>query len=497
MVRTAEPEAAARPRRLRTGRVAAALVLAVVAYCLVWLPLFSDQAVMALIGRDLVAGRHLYSGILDAKQPGMHLWYAAIGFLFGPHQPVYQLFSVLAVLGAAALLARLLVDRLGPGWVRTWAPLLVVGGLLLTIDEFHLGQAELVVLVPGVAALALVAGRTGTAQPSALRAVLAGGCLGVVVVLKALLVAVPGAAVLAWVLVAGRPGRWRTLAALVVGGLLAPAVTVLWLAAAGDLPAALYAWFTYPSQVLALADVRSPDELVGAGRRFLLLFAGVGVLALWRLRTVLRERDPLDVALVAWCLAGVAVYAVQVWWHYYLLVLVPGLVGLAVRQLDDLSRRSGRARRTGLPVVALLTVPMVVYGLLGAGLVLRDGAGLTAASRDAVAARVADYAAIRAELAAADLRPGDALQVFGDSRYQLLADRPYALSTNGWSAEFIPPQRWELIGTELVERRPDLVMVSDVAGEAIGERAPTVRAVLERDYTVVRTSPAGTWYRAR
>lgn len=496
MVRTAEPGAVPRPSRLRTGRVVAVAGLAVVAYCLVWLPLFSDQAVMALIGRDIVAGRHLYTEILDAKQPGMHLWYGAIGFLFGPHQPVYQLFSVLAALGAAALLTWLLVDRLGPGWVRSWAPVLVAGGLLLTLDEFHLGQAELVVLVPGVAALALVAGRTGAGRPTAARAVLAGGCLGVVLVVKALLVAVPGAAVLAFVLLAARPGRGRTLVALVVGGLLAPAATVLWLAAAGDLPAALHAWFTYPSQVLALADVRSPEELVGAGRRFLLLFAGVGVLALWRLRTVLRGRDPLDVAFVAWCLAGVAVYAVQVWWHYYLLVLVPGLVGLAVRQLDDLSRRTGRARRAGLPAVALLTVPMIVYGLLGAALVLRDGAGLTAASRDAVAARVADYDDVRAELAAAGLRPGDALQVFGDSRYQLLADRPYALSTNGWSAEFIPPQRWELIATELAQRRPDLVMVSELAAEAMRERAPAARAVLERDYTVVRTSPAGTWYRA-
>jgi hypothetical protein len=175
---------------------------------------------------------------------------------------------------------------------------------------------------------------------------------------------------------------------------------------------------------------------------------------------------------------------------------VPGLVGLAVRQLDDLSRRSGRARLIGLPAVALLTVPMLVYGLLGAALVVRDGGGITAASRESIAARVADYDDIRAELVAADLGPGETLQVFGDSRYQLLAGRPYALSTNGWSAEFIPPERWALIGDELAERRPDLVMVSGLAAQAMRERAPAARAVLERDYAVVHTSSAGTWYRA-
>jgi len=494
--RTADPDLV-RTRRRRGPQLVGG-VLAVVALSLVWLPLFGDQAVMVLVGRDVFDGRHLYTGILDAKQPGMHLWYGAIDAVFGPAQPIAQLFSVVAVLGTAWLITGLLVRRLETPWVRDWAPVLVAAGMLLTLDEIHLGQAELVVCLPAVAALALVADRRDTgAGPTVRRALLAGGCLGVVAVFKLLLVAVPGAAVLVYVLAAARVGRLRTLAALAAGALAAPAAVVAWLGLSGDLPAALFAWFVYPAQVLEQGDVRSLDTLVTAVRRFGLLFAGVGLLALSRVPTVVRRRDPLDIALLAWCVMGVATYAIQVWWHYYLIVLIPGLVALAVRQLDDIARRGGPARRIGLPVAAVLTVPMVLYGLYGAGLVVLDGGGLTAQSRDRIAERVGGYDGIRRELAAAGLAPTDTLYVLGDARYQLLADRPYALGTNGWSAEFIPAQRWELIAVELRASPPDLVLVDETSADAMRRRGAGAHDVLTQRYDVVRHGPAGTWYRAR
>ncbi len=469
-------------------------VTGVVAYCLVWRPFQGDQALMALVGRDVFDGRHLYTEIFDAKQPGMYLWYGTIDYLFGPGQAIAQLGSVLLVLLTAVLMVRLLAPGLQVGWVRSWAPILVAAPLLLQLNEFHLGQSELLVWAPGIAALLLVAGPAG-GSPSLHRSALAGTCVGAVVMVKAVLVVVPGLAVLAYLLMAvGRGQRVRHLAATAAGALLVPLAVVLWLALSGDLSAALYAWFGYPGEVLELRGVRSVDVLLAGVGRLVLLLAGVGLLALWRIPTVLRRRDPLDVALLVWVVLGVVTYLIQVWWDYYLIILIPGLLGLAVRQLDELAGRP-RLPRAKLAVVAVLTVPMVVYGLFNAGRAVLDGAGITEASRDRIAARIGDYDVIRGELASARLAEGDSLYVLGDTRYQLLSGRPIPVTTNGRSAGFMPPRRWEQLADELRTVRPTVVFVDATSDSAVRERGSAVRAVLVQDYRMTRQSAAGSWWR--
>ncbi len=468
-----------------------------VAVSLILLPLLSDQALMALVGRDVFDDRHLYTGIFDAKQPGMYLWYGSISALFGPSQPVAQLFSVAAALLAAFLTVWLLAGRLATAWVKRWAPILVAAAFLLHLNEFEIGQTELLMCVPAAAALLLVV-RAGDPATSIWRSMLAGICIGVVAVFKTLLIVVPGVAVGTYVLLAfDQGGRCRHLTAVAAGALLAPAGALVWLLARGDLDAALYAWFAYPAQVLALDSARSTEVLFAAVTRFAVLFAAAGLLVLWRLPTVTRRRDPLDLVLVAWIVAGLAVYAIQVWWSYYLIILLPGLVALAVRQLDDVAARPYRRRRVGMAAVVVLAVPLLVYGSLGTGRMLLDGAGLSAASRDRIAARVGDYDTIRGELAAAGLAAADSLYVLGDPRYQLLADRSIALTTNGWSADLIPPPRWSLLAAELRGTRPDVVFVDPQSADAMRERGAELQAELATRYSVIRHSPLGTWYRAR
>lgn len=91
----------------------------------------------------------------------------------------------------------------------------------------------------------------------------------------------------------------------------------------------------------------------------------------------------------------------------------------------------------------------------------------------------------------------DTLHVLGDARYQLLADRPYTLGTNGWSAEFVPPQRWIVVADELRRARPTMVLLDPSAAAAMHRRGPEAEAVLQVAYDVVRTTQAGTWYRLR
>jgi hypothetical protein len=465
--------------------------LALVAVNLVWLPFEADQGVMSLVGRDLLAGRHLYTEVFDAKQPGMHLWYAGLTALLGPGQPAAQAASVLVAAAAGLLASRLVAHRLTTGWVRAWAPVVGVGAMLLTLDEFTLGQGELVACLPAIAALILVR-RRGRGGPF-----LAGVCLGVVAAIKLVLVATPGAAVLAYVVLSRRDRRpLPVLVSVAAGGLVVPAAIIVWLALRGDLAAALHAWFVYPGEVLQLPGIRSVDILVGSVGRFCLLFAPLGLLAAAALPTIVRTRDRLGVALVVWTVVGVGTYLVQVWWSYYLVVLVPPLVALALCRLDALATSAG-TRRVTWTVLAALTVPIVGYGAVGVVKGVADGGGVTAASRERIAERVGSYDTIRAEIAAAGLRPGDTLHVFGDTRYQLLAERPYAIATNGWSVTFVPPRRWVVVAGEIRDAAPDVVFVQSEAAAAIRVNGPEVAGLLRTDYVPVRSGPAGTWYRHR
>lgn len=477
------------PRRLPAVRIAA-LLLAGYGFCLVWLPFRGDQALMSLVGRDVLAGRRLYTEIFDAKQPGMYLWYGTVHWLFGPGQAVAQLMCVLVVVAVAAVVVALLSSRVQTPWVRAWLPVLVAGPLLLTLNEHEMGQLEILVCLPATASVALLCGRAG---PTTTRAALAGTLLGLVAVFKTLLVVVPGIAVLVLLLLAGRR-RWRLLAAAVAGAVVLPLCTLWWLAARGDLDSALYAWFSYPAQQLA-SSTRPLERLVLAVGRFGLLTAPFLLLAAYRLPTIWRRRDPLDIALLAWLIVGTAAYLVQVWWSYYLIILLPPLVVLALRQLDDFVAGRTRSRRTALVLLAALAVPLVAYGSVNASRTVADGAGLTQDSRDRIAERTADYVSFRQEIAASSLRPGDSLYVLGDPRWQEVADRPIPLVTNGWSVGQTPPQRWQRLADELRRIRPAVVFVDTESARAVAIRGPVFRVALEELYVVSRQSSFGTWYR--
>ena len=492
---TSAPEQAgaqpARSRRPNGARLVAGIALAVVAWSLIWTPLLGDQALMLLVGRDVVGGRHLYTEIFDAKQPGMYLWYGAVDALGGP--VAVQVVSLAVLVATAALLVALLDRRLRPGWVRSWTPLLAAGVLVLGLSPYDLGQTELLMCLPAAAALLLVAGRT-EGRPSALRAGAAGVCLGVIVVFKTLLVVVPGIAVLVLLCTSGRRW-WARLLAAAAGGLVVPAAVVAWLAVRGDLAAALHTWFVYPGQVLEGADVRDSDRLVSAVLRFGVLMAPALALALWRVPTALRRRDRLDIAVLAWLLTGVAAYAIQVWWSYYLLILLPALVVLAVRQLDDIvADRASPARRTALAGLAVLALPLLAYGVETAARAIADGGGITGGSPERIAERIGGYTSIERELAMI-VGPTDVVFVLGDPRYQLIAQRPIPVTTNGWSAGILPAPRWSALAQELRTVRPDLVLVDPVSAEAVDEHGAAVGAVLDELYHPAASGDTGTWYR--
>lgn len=476
--------------RLRTGPATRApsvpvltawTALAVVASGLVLLPYYGDQALYAVIGRDVVAGRVPYTGIWDIKQPGIFLWYGAVDALFGPSTVATRILDVAVAVLTAVLVARLLAGRIRPA-VGRWVPVAGAAVLLLPVRALDLGQVEQLAVAPALAAVLLV-----VRGPSTARAVAAGLCIGVVAVLKLWVAAVPLVAVLVWLLATRRAPS----VAAVVAGAAVPVLAVGgWLAVDGALVEALRTWFVGPGQALAQEGARPVGRLVSGLGRYVLLTAPVLVLVALRLPAVRRDRDPLDLALLGWVGAGLLVIGGQLWWSYHWVLLTPALLALAVRQLSDRSYRG-----PVLGALALAAVPLLAVGLASPERPMALGNGWTAQSRAEIADRLGSEPTARAELAAAGFLPGDGLYVLGDPTYQLAAGAPVPVRLNGWTPELFTDDQWDELGAELGAARPTYVFLENIYAELSITRGNMLLRMLDQQYEPVRTSDAGSWYR--
>ncbi|WP_214405731.1 hypothetical protein [Pseudonocardia lacus] len=474
--------------------------LTVVAYGLIWLPYYGDHALWAVIGRELMDGRALYSEVWDIKQPGVYLLYGPVQALFGYAPVVTRILDVLISVLTAVLVAVLVRDRVGPVLAR-WVGVAGVAFLLLPARAFDLGQIEQLVCLPMIAALVLVARRPGNA-----RLVLAGVCIGLVGVLKLWTAAVPVAAALAWLLVeavaAGRRGEpvrslLLTRIGLLAAGAAAPVVAMLvWLAAAGSLGAALETWLVFPGQMLGVPGARSLDRLVDGSTRYFGMLAPALVLAAAAVPGVLRKRDPLGMALLAWLAVGLVGILVQLWWPYHWTQLTPALVALAALGLQQLREAGWLRRAPVVGVLALTAAPLLYFGVLGDERPMMLGNGFTAESRE----RIAEFGSLptaRRELAAVGHRYGQSLMVFGDPTFQLVSGARIPVRLNGWSPELYPPVLLDELAESLTGARPDFVLVTALNVDVIPERAAGVARLLAADYELVRSTAVGEWYRLR
>jgi hypothetical protein len=490
------------PRSSRIGVVPVLTTVALVALAgtALLFPYRGDHAVYALIVRDGLNGRLLYSEIWDIKQPGLLLWYGLVTKVLGFTQFATRLLDVLAVVALGLLVRALLARRLAHPRVLAWTPAAVVAVVLLSAGPLELGQIEMLCAVPAVAAFVLVA-RSPRTPPTVLRLVAAGLCLGVIGVFKLVLAVVPALAVVGYLLLTAGPGRrLRSLVTVTAAAVVPVVAMVLWLIVAGVWADAWRTWTVDPIELAATPGAKSVTSLVRGAGRYLLLMAPVALLAGWQAAGAWRRRDPLDLAMLTWLGMNLVVIVVQFWWTYQWYFLSAPLIVLALRRIDALAAGAAPSRArvcVGGAVLAVLAVPMLGHGLVPVAQAVADGGGLTHATRAAIDQRIAQHGTIRAELAAAAVRPDDRLYVLGDPLYNYLADLPLPLRTNGWGYEFFTPRHWAGVAAEVEAVRPTLVLVDPVAEPMVDERAPGLRAVLDRRYVESRRSDQGVWYRLK
>lgn len=503
----------------RSARQLAWLLLACLASRAVgfWRPCLSDdEAIYAVVAREILSGRVLYRDVVDHKPPLIYLTYAAAQMVGGPigGMRLLHLVTALVVFATACLIACVVRLIGGTGREGSAAALLyaLFSTTLFAFDALA-ANCELYMMLPLVGSVAcLLAGaRRGLSLP---RLALAGGLAGVALLYKyQAAIQLPLYAIYLGVIARRRPARlvagWAALgggAALVVGA--AAAV----LAHSGALGAA---WFWFKFNFAYIREGVHPSEL--ASRAALRLLYGAGpALFLWVLgvRAAARAWRPSpgsgsdalaqgDVAIAAdtlradrlvagWLVASALAVTAggRFFGHYFHQVTAPlaVLAGPAAVRLWT--------RRRAL-VAAAVGVPAVAFFAIG----VEQGPVLAAAG-----AAEPDYDALVAFIDAHSSR-GEGLAVWGNAPVLYFqASRPLGsrFVFSNYLTGLSPATRsqsdpradtsanvlresWDMFEADLEARKPRLFIDTSPGNiAAYGKfppgRYPRLEALLARDY---------------
>lgn len=428
--------------------------------------LSDDEAIYAVVAREMLSGHALYRDIVDHKPPAIYVTYAATQAIGGPigGMVVLHLLLIGVVFATGLALARI-VRRHWPGAdprapVAAAALWIVFTTTLVDVDALA-ANCELFMMLPLVAGVAVVLDALGRADRRGRLAgcALAGALIGLACMFKyQAAIQLPLFGLTA--LVAGRGGRLadRLLAITAIGlgfaALVGVAAGLLW--RAGALDAAVF-WlrfnFAYIEagtswRELVIRLVVRGGLVVGSAA----VLYGLGVAALGAAR-----REPFVRFAAGWLVVSAAAVCVggRFFGHYFHQLTAP----LAVLAAPGLVRLWDRRR--GL-VVAALGVPAAGYLALAA---------LHGQVMEWYGEPDPDYARVAAWL---DQRGAGALCVWGNSPVlYFAADRPlgcrfaFANYLTGASpatatqtdptvdsSRNIVPEAWDMLERDLAERQP-------------------------------------------
>jgi hypothetical protein len=376
--------------------------------------LSDDEAIYAVVGRELLAGRALYADVVDHKPPAIYLVNAATQAIGGTGDGgmlALHVLLVVVVWATALVLGRIAQRTTGDARAGPLAALLyiVFTSTLVDVDAFA-ANCELFMMLPLAGSVALVLG-----ERSLRRLALAGALVGVAMLFKyQAAVQLPVYAIaIAWERRARRgkamespslgrspqapAGLWRAAAELVAlgaGVALPIALVAAWLHAIGALDAAWF-WFRFNFAYIDQggASVRV-QMLVRAG------FAIVACAPLYAFAVAAALRARPRAFVLGWLAASALAVATggRFFGHYFHQLAGPLAVIAAPAAVELAARRRAA-------FVAALAIPAAIFVALAA---LHDRVMAAAGEPDP------DYASVAAWLDAHGA-PDDALCVWGNS----------------------------------------------------------------------------------
>lgn len=497
-----------------------AMALALVAFGalkLVLLPFDGDQSIFLMAGETIASGGRIYVDYWDVKQPGIYLFFAAGGSLFGFTSWGVHLFEIAYWIAVSAVIWRLLAPMLVNGWLASSVPLVFLATYFGHAGRWHATQVEVLAAGPLAIAIILVCRALQTKQPAGWYYFFAGMCAGITFIFKLPLaptyLALFGAVwVHLWFV-----DRRRDLApylqsclSVVAGVCVALAPLLAWLHWQGLIGELWYVTVQYPREVIADGIPAHDGYMRAAAGLWFLISAVAGLcfvvaLYLW----FERRSKPLLFVLPVVCIGGIAAsIAIQIYslWEYHFQLFFMPVAFLFVVAIDRflvLSRRHGGGENPFVKAGAVALLASVVASQAMAS----NWRPAYQFARDVVVrgetfdSFLADSSRAIGQLAkiarSVDVAPGTPIYVFGDPKLYLMMDARQAVPVPGWYWELAPQSLFDRTAADLWKAQPSHIFMVDYYQTMIFETAPSIRKLLEERYEVVARTPWGLWYGLR
>jgi hypothetical protein len=300
------------------------LVIFAGALCLA-MPFWGDQALFAVYGRQLSSGAVLYRDVFDVKQPGIFVFYALGGRLFGSTEVGIHLFELVywLVFSVFALVA--LRPYFTTSWGARLVPVFTVVAYYFHAGLLDLTQIEILVAFPILVAWWLIDQAEPRTRDGIRRYAAAGLAAAAVVLLKHLYLLIVLVFLFYTVMRSRRQGNpirdiGRSLGAFLTGLIIPLLVVIAYFAAYGQLGRIWWAYFEM-APAAQLGGPRPVNDLIFGARRFLIGHAPLLILGVLGSVHALREKRPrprphLVVGMILWGGSAVIAFLIQGWPQY-------------------------------------------------------------------------------------------------------------------------------------------------------------------------------------
>ena len=503
-------EASPQMPRLAFEILAVVVVIGILGWVNLPIPLHGDAALYQLGAKALADGEMLYRDFWDLKQPGIYLFHWLAGSLFGFTETGLHAFELIYLLGFSILQLVVLRRYLSFQWLAPAVPLVTVGSYLALSNEWHLTQPAILLSAPLFCVLALL-----TAPAARWRSVLAGAAGSVAVLFKFAVAPVVGILFVAsWAIDRRARGAsvqalWRDrLLPALVGAVLVTGGMTLWLYRHDALQQFVWVFQTWAPLALEVRGAHPIGRVLESTMWFIFSFAPQLLLAAFaRLgwRDLASER--LFVLALVWLAAGALSILTEPFagWQFDFLMLATPLGVLAIRGLDGLLgvlRPALAPRQVASAAALLLALAALPAGGIWARKArsLASNAKLTSepdyAFQRAVSQRYEDIWQSTDFLRQSGSMPGP-IYVFGDPLVHTLSRRTSASSIHGWAWELQPAVIWRRLESELIQQPPAFIFAEPGYDAMLTVHSPTLRAMLDRDYSIRTKDGTGVWYARR
>lgn len=506
---------------LRVGLVGAYMAISIVALAfgalkLVLLPFDGDQSIFVMAGETIASGGLLYVDYWDVKQPGIYLFFAAAGSLFGFTNWGVHLFELAYWAAVSVAVAWLMRPLLANAWLASSVPLLFLATYFGHAGRWHATQVEILAAGPLAIAIALICRALMAGQRSGLLYLGAGVCAGVTLIFKLPLAPVYLALfAFIWVHLWFAQGV-RDLSAYVASclwvcaGVALPLVPLfVWLGAQGLIGELWYVTVQYPREVIADGIPSEAGYLRAAAGVWFTLSALAGLcvaigLYLWLDRGERPLLFTLSLVATLGVSMSIAIQIYSLWEYHFQLFYMPVAIMFVVAIDRFLEVARMRAADAGLARFAAVAV---MGSLVASQVMASDWRPAYKFTRDVLVrgetydSFLADSSKAMAELdliaSVVEVEPGTPIYVFGDPKLYRMMKVPQAVPVPGWYWELAPQSLFDRTADDLWQAQPAYVFMIDYYAEMVFSAAPAIQRLLDERYEVVAELPQGRWYALR